>query len=101
MLEMTEVYEFSNGWALEVVTDLRRGIADASASARLLAVEEAWIFPNSIGSVVTGERVPPAPDPGKELFWFTEQGESPDWMTPDGLAMLCVEVASLPPRDKE
>lgn len=98
---MTELYEFSNGWALEVVTDLRRGIADASATAQLLEMEPRDAYSAPVGHTVTGERVPPAPEGAEELFWFTEQGESPDWMTPDGLAMLCAEVALLPPCGKE
>ena len=94
--EITETYLFPNGWGLEVVVDLSRGILDVAASARLLQADPDGIF--SSGTPATGDAVPPAPNEETVWLWFTEQGQSPDWMTLRRLEQLCREVASLPGR---
>lgn len=95
-IEMTEVYVYPNGWGVEVVNDLRGGVVDASSSVRLLAVDPDWVFTSNIGEVPTGDAVPDEPNEGSSDLWFTERGESPDWLTPEGLRDLCAMVARLP-----
>jgi hypothetical protein len=94
--EITETYVFPNGWGLEVVVDLSGGILDVAASARLLAVNPDWVLASNIGQVP--EVIPPAPNEETQWLWFTERGQSPDWMTVRRLEELCREVASLPNR---
>jgi hypothetical protein len=96
--EMTEVYVFGNGWGLEVVTNLRKGVADASSSVCLLEVDPDWVLTHHIGQVPTGDAVPPEPDGKCSDIWFTERGQSPDWLSMAGLADLCVLVGRLPDR---
>jgi hypothetical protein len=97
-IEMTEVYVYPNGWGVEVVTNLRGGAVDASSSVRLLAVDPDWVLTSNIGEVPTGDAVPDEPDRGNSDIWFTERGESPDWLTPEGLRDLCALVGRLPAR---
>lgn len=95
-IEMTEVYVYGNGWGVEVVTNLRGGVVDASSSVRLFAVNPDWVLTSNIGQVP--DTMPPAPDDGIESIWFTGQGRSPDWLTPDSLRDLCTAVGRLPQR---
>lgn len=94
--EMTHTYLFPNGWGLEVVVDLSRGILDVTASARLLAVHPDWVFTSNIGQVP--EVIPPAPNEETRWMWFGKNGALPDSMTLERLEELCREVASLPNR---
>jgi hypothetical protein len=99
--EMTETYVFGNGWGMEVVTDVCKGITDASSSVRLLEVDPDWVVTTNIGQVPPVDRVPPAPDEESAPFWFTERGESPDWLSMAGLADLCALVGRLPQRVRD
>lgn len=92
--EMIEAYVFTNGWAVEVVTNLSNGVVDASSSVRLLVHEPAGIF--TVGQPVSDQHVPPAPDPESASVWFTDAGTTPDWLSLDGLRVLCAGVAALP-----
>lgn len=91
--EVTEMYVFGNGWGVEVVTNLENGVIDASSTVLLLLVADAGACWGA-----SDDEVPPAPDDGGDAVWFTDQGESPDWLTPEGLRDLCAAVGSLPAR---
>lgn len=92
--DMTEVYTFSNGWGVEVVTDMSRGVVDSRSSARLIVIERGPVF--TIGQPVSDPHIPMTPDPSAGV-WFTASGFSPGAMTPDQLRVLCGLVAQLTP----
>jgi hypothetical protein len=107
--ELNEWYLYGNGWAVRVRTNLASGIRDASSTAWLMRRNPYWVSGDSPGFAVRGREVPEQPwafghgldSAGEPVLWFTEDGESPDWMTPDGLTELCAGVALLEPRPDE
>lgn len=102
--ELTEWYLYANGWAMKVRTDLAGGLLDASSTVWLMRRNPHWISGDPPAFAVHGDGVPVSPwkrGEGSPDLWFTEDGESPDWMTVQGVAELGRGVALLEPRPDE
>lgn len=109
MSEINEWYLYANGWALRVRTDLSGGVLDALSTVWLMRRNPHWITGDPPGFAVRGKEIPECPwaggrgfmDSGGPIFWFNEDGESPEVLSPEALRELSSAVSRLDPRPDE